>query len=87
MDQCNISTVSEKEVWNILGYFIPKQEVVFFSQTIILYIVIITSLINLSLQNGDQNLWISFLSASIGYLLPNPSIKKQTVILHRNNNI
>ena len=59
----------------------------FLSQTIILYIVIITSLINLSLQNGDQNLWISFLSASIGYLLPNPSIKKQTVILHRNNNI
>lgn len=85
MDQCNVSTISDKEVWNVLGYPVPKQEVVFFSQIIILYIVIIISLVNLSLQNGDQNLWISFLSASIGYLLPNPTIKKQTIILHRNN--
>lgn len=85
MEQCSITPVSDREIWNILGYSIPRQEVVFFSQIIILYIVIITSLINLSLQNGSQNLWISFLSASIGYLLPNPSLKKETVILQRNS--
>ncbi|MEK6265328.1 MAG: hypothetical protein N2B06_11260 [Clostridium sp.] len=84
MDQSNNNiALSEKEIWNILGYSVPKQEVVYFCQIIILYIVIIVSLINLSVQNGDKNLWISLLSASIGYLLPNPTLQKQTIIIQR----
>lgn len=83
MEQCNISTLSDKDVWNVFGYSIPKQEVVFFSQIIALYIVIIISLINLTINNGENNLWLSLLSASIGYMLPNPSLKKETIILQR----
>jgi len=59
-------------------------EVVFFSQIVALYIVIITCLINLSLTSGTQELWISLLSASIGYLLPNPSIKNTKIIVQKN---
>lgn len=81
MKCCNISFLKEKEVWNMFGYSIPKQEVVFFTQIIALYIVIIIGLINVTLQNGNSNLWLSLLSASLGYLLPNPSLKRETVIL------
>lgn len=77
----DISQSSGKVVWNIFGYAIPKQEVVYFSQIVILYIVIVIGLINITTQNGDSNIWTPIISGSIGYLLPNPSIKKETIIL------
>jgi hypothetical protein len=65
--------------WWIFGQKFPKNEVVFFVQIIIVYVVILTSLVNLTLQRGDnsgeQKLWIALLSSSLGYLLPNPSIR------------
>ena len=83
MEQCDVTSLSEKEEWNVFGYAIPKQEVVFFSQIIVLYLVIIVSLINITFENGDDNIWLSLLSASIGYALPNPSIKRHTIIVQR----
>ena len=80
----SISLNSERgEVWNVFGYHIPKLEVVYISQVVILYIVIITCLINLSIQSDQTELWCSLLSASIGYLLPNPSIKRDKIILQK----
>lgn len=61
-------------LWNVLGKKIPENEVVFFSQVILVYIVIITCIINLSLGQGDSNLWTCLLSSCLGYLLPNPKI-------------
>ena len=49
----------------------PKAEIVYFSQMLIVYVIIITSITNLSLQNGSTELWISLLSSCIGYALPN----------------
>ena len=63
--------------WNVLGKQFPKNEVVFFCQVFILYVVIITSIVNLSLQRDNGQLWIALLSSCLGYLLPNPSIKRQ----------
>lgn len=62
----------------------PKREVVFFCQVIIIYIVIILSLVNLTLNksNSDSKLWIALLSSCLGYLLPNPSIKQQQTDKH-----
>lgn len=80
-----MSDLSEREVWNIFGYSVPKQEVVFFSQIIALYIVIFVCLINLCLGKERNDIWISLLSASIGYLLPNPSLKQRKMIVYRNN--
>ena len=53
----------------------PKTEVVFFSQIVLLYIVCICSLVNLSLGNKNQ-LWVILLTSGLGYLMPNPSLKK-----------
>lgn len=79
--ECDITTTSDKRNWNIFGYSIPKQEVVFFCQIIALYIVILFCLINISIRNGDNNLWFSMLAGAVGYLLPNPTLKKETIIL------
>ena len=58
------------------GKKIKKAEIAFVFQVIILYIVIITCIINLSLRNGTSELWVSLLSYSLGCILPSPKIKK-----------
>ena len=69
------SSIEEQAEWKIFGRRMPKSEAVFFSQTIIIYIVILTCIINLSCDNGNSNLWTALLSSSLGYILPNPSLK------------
>jgi hypothetical protein len=67
---------STSDRWHLLGARVPQAEIVYFCQMIIVYIIIITSIINLSLQNGASELWISLLSSCIGYALPSPKLKK-----------
>ena len=62
--------------WNVFRRSIPRSEITFFSQVIIIYIVIVTCIVNLSVGNGDSNLWTALLSSCLGYLLPSPSIRK-----------
>ena len=62
--------------WMFFGEKCPKAEIVFFSQVILVYIVVITSIVNLSINNGSDRLWIALLSSSIGYLLPNPRLQR-----------
>ena len=62
--------------WHLLGARIPQVEIVYFSRMIIVYIIIITSIINLSLQNGSTERWINLLSRCISNALPNPKLKK-----------
>ncbi len=61
--------------WKFFGKRVPKAEIVFGSQVIMLYIVIIVCLVNLTLGNGDSNLWTALLSSSLGYMLPAPTLK------------
>lgn len=63
--------------WKICGYGLDRSQVVYFSQIIIIYIMIITCIINLSIQNGDSNLWTALLSSCLGYILPSPKIKEK----------
>ncbi len=65
--------------WTLFGRRLPKSEAVFFAQIILIYVVVFTCIINLSLNNGDSNLWTALLSGSLGSLLPNPSLKRHTV--------
>lgn len=61
--------------WWMCGSQIPRAEIVFFAQIIIIYIVIITCIVNLSLHNGDSNLWTALMSCCLGYILPAPTLK------------
>ena len=67
--------------WTLCGSFIPKEEIVFFSQVILIYIVSITCIVNLALGVGDSTLWASLLSGGLGYLLPAPSLSKNGTFL------
>ena len=63
-------------LWDVFGRRVPRSEIVFFCQTFIIYIVVVTALVNITLQNEPVNLWIALLGSGLGYLLPHPSIDK-----------
>ena len=54
---------------------IPKNRWSFFAQIVVVYTIIITSLIHLSLKCPDKELWLILLSSSVGYILPSPGLK------------
>ncbi len=60
---------------SLFGRTEPRSRLAFVSQIVILLIVIITSIINISLGVGDEKIWITLLSTSLGVVLPNPSVK------------
>lgn len=49
--------------------------VIFITQTAFLFVVVITSLVNLSINNGNTNLWTMVLTSCLGYMMPNPRFK------------
>jgi hypothetical protein len=66
---------THSEWWDVMGSKLPKSEIVYFCQMIVVYVIIFTSIVNLSLQNGKNELWITLLSSAIGYALPSPTLK------------
>ena len=70
--------------WNVMGSKVPRKEVVFFCQMLVLYTVIITCIINLSVGSGKQTeLWIILLSTCLGAALPNPRMEDSKTITDR----
>ena len=76
VDNENISINSN--MWNIFGHKFPKNEIVFFCQIIICYIIIIISLVCLVLDKPSYNdyLFTVLITTTLGYLLPNPQLNK-----------
>ena len=70
-------TETGSDKWHVFGKQLPKSEIVFFVQVVLIYIVVITSIVNLTLNKDEGKLWTALLSSSLGYLLPNPSLKKR----------
>ena len=60
--------------WNVFGSEVPKEEIVFFAQVILIYVIAITSIVNLTMEAKNDTLWTSLLSASLGYMLPAPQL-------------
>ena len=56
---------------------------VFYAQAVLIYIICIACIINLSIGSEHSGVWVSLLSASLGYLLPAPKVrhdKRNTVV-------
>ena|ERR1700729_2108306 len=67
---------SSVSLW--FGKLLPRPEVVFISQMLVIYVVIGVSLVNLTRGTGDAHegkLWIALLSSCLGYILPNPKVE------------
>ena len=72
------SSVDSEQRWTFFGRQTQRSKVEFFSQVIILYIIIIACLVNITLKQGNRELWCGLLGSSIGYLLPSPRLKSMT---------
>jgi len=66
---------TDSNYWSTCCGRVHKDQFVFFCQIIIAYIVIITSLVNITFTAENTCLWATLASGTIGYLLPSPKIK------------
>ena len=71
--------------WRICKTNVPKQEVIYICQLITCFTVVLAALINLSLTNGDKTFWATVLAGVLGYLVPNPSIRKHESIYNNSS--
>ena len=62
--------------WHLFGTVCPKEEIVFLCQVLVLFTVILISIYNLTTGHENSNLWTALLSSSLGYLLPNPTLRR-----------
>lgn len=60
--------------WRFFGRHIPRSEVVYFSQVVIIYVVILSCVVNLSIHDQRADLWIALLSSCLGFLMPAPKL-------------
>ena len=70
------SNTNNTVTWKVFGHNIPRSEVVFITQMIIITLVIISCIINLSVQNGNPEMWVSFFGLAFGAMLPPPKLKR-----------
>lgn len=59
-------------------YFPYSEDLLFVVQVFVILIVVITSVVNLSCENGNLQMWTALLSSSLGYILPNPKLEAQS---------
>lgn len=58
-----------------------KADLILFTvQVALIFVVVCTSLFNLTLGYGNQNLWTVVLTSSLGYVMPNPKIKIDQIV-------
>jgi uncharacterized membrane protein len=58
-----------------------KADLILFSvQVALIFVIVCTSLINLTLGYANQNLWTVVLTSSLGYVMPNPKVKIDEVM-------
>ena len=79
--QCNIESGTESIAsskaapYTCCGNRVPKNQFTYVSQIIVIYAIIATSIVHLSLQSENRELWLILLSSSLGYILPSPGLK------------
>ena len=66
---------TEQQGWCCSGSRVPRAEIVYLCQIVLILSIVFASIYNLTQQLGDQQLWTALLSSCMGYLLPNPTIK------------
>ena len=66
----------EHERFPVMEHKIAESELaLFIVQVALIFVVVCVSLLNLTNQWGNQNLWTVLLTSSLGYIMPNPRFK------------
>jgi len=69
---------SALENWCLCDSVIPAQEIIYITQIVLIYIVVICCIVNLTIGKEEQAaVWASLLSGALGYMLPAPSPGKR----------
>lgn len=61
--------------WSWCGTRVPKNQVTYLTQVVLVFGIIAVSLSQIILQSSDRELWLVLLSTSIGYVLPSPRLR------------
>ena len=69
---------SGKKIRNLQINYVKPDVMLFGFQVVLIFIVVCVSLINLTFQWGNLNLWTVILTGSMGYIMPNPKLKTDT---------
>ena len=75
-DSTDAQSEKDSTPWHLFGTVCPREEIVFLCQVVVLYTVILISIYNLTTGHENSNLWTALLSSSLGYLLPNPTLRR-----------
>lgn len=63
--------------WNVIDKNATKTKLFVTSfQMFVILLVIITCIVNISLRNGNSEMWVSFLGLAFGAVLPGPKAKR-----------
>ena len=68
----------ERRCWKFFNSRLPRSEVVYFTQTLIILFLIVVSLTKLvfsQLDCEESAFWFSLLSCTVGYALQNPKLR------------
>lgn len=50
------------------------EHITFYTQVVVIVIVVLASIINLTIRTEPETLWIMLLTSCVGYVLPNPRL-------------
>ena len=66
----------ERRSWKFCNFTLPRSEVVFACQMIIVFFMVVFGCVNLCLSKTceDTTIWVAILSSTVGYILPNPKL-------------
>ena len=70
-DSIGAQSENNSTPWHMFGTMCPKEVIVFVCQVIVLHTFILISIYNLTNAHGNSNLL-----PSLGYLLPNPPLRR-----------
>lgn len=78
MDNQSVDTVdiADENLWKFCGKRLPKAEVEYICQILLIYIIVLASLGNIALGSNVE-IFTSLLSLCLGAILPSPQFRKR----------
>ncbi len=69
------------------GKYSSPEVILFLFQVLLIFVVVCVCLLNLTMEWGNQNLWMIILTALMGVMTPTPDLSKYSKIVSTTNNL
>ena len=76
VDVCDGLQVEEERSWVLFDKHFPRSEIVFFVQTLLVFMLATVSITCLAFSDTceETTVWVAILSSTVGYMLPSPKL-------------